>query len=104
MKWGASDYIVKPFDLDKLNASIRTALETKPAAKEPSAEMNAIARGVEAKLDPFSAFSKMVTQRTADIARQLGVAEKEIQKWATAKATLDSERNRIIKSSPDEPE
>ena len=104
MKWGASDYIVKPFDLDKLNASIRTALETKPSTKEPSAEMDAIARGVEAKLDPFSAFSKEVTQRTVDIARQLGVAEKEIQKWAAAKATLDSERNRIIKPSPDESE
>ncbi len=99
MKWGASDYIVKPFDLDRVETSIRTALKPKPATDKSSAEMNAIARGVEGKLDPLSAYSKLVTQRTIDIARQLGIAEKEIQSWATAKAKLDSKRNRIIKSS-----
>ena len=101
MKLGTSDYIVKPFDLDKIHASIRSALETEPASK-PSTQMDAIATGVETKLDPFSAYSKVVTQRTIDIARQLGIAEAEIQKWATAKAKLDAERARVIKSEQEE--
>ncbi len=33
IKLGASDYIVKPFGLNKIDTSIRTALETKRAAK-----------------------------------------------------------------------
>ncbi len=103
MKWGATDYIVKPFDLERIDASVRTALETKPTAPKPS-EMDAIARGVEAKLDPFAAFSKVVTERTVEIARQLGVAEKEIQKWVAIKAKLDSERDRAIKPEPSEPQ
>ena len=98
MKWGASDYIVKPFDLDRVNASIHTALETKPAAKKPPTEMDAIARGVAARFDPLSSYSKVVTQRAIGIAQKLGIPEKEIKKWAAAKAKLDSKRNGIIKS------
>ena len=97
MKLGATDYLVKPFDLDTVNSSIRTALETKQASK-PSTQMDAIAAGVEAKLDPFSAYSKVVTQRTIDIARQLGIAEEEIQRWVAAKAKLDAEKGRVVKS------
>jgi two-component system response regulator AtoC len=85
MKLGASDYIVKPFELDRVDTSIRTALETKQAIKKPPAEMEAIARGVEAKLDPFSAYSKVVTQRTVEVAQHLGIGEEEIQRWAAAK-------------------
>ena len=85
MKLGALDYIVKPFELDRVDASIRNALEAKKTLKNHPPEMDAIARGVEAKLDPFSAYSRVVTQRTADIARQLGIDEEEIQRWATAK-------------------
>jgi len=103
MKHGATDYIVKPFDLERVNASIGTALETKLAAPKPS-EMDAIARGVEAKVDPFSAFSAVVTERTIEIARQLGIAEEKIQRWAAAKAKLDSERKRVIKSDLNKPQ
>ncbi|MBA7618921.1 Regulator of RpoS [subsurface metagenome] len=85
MKLGASDYIVKPFELDRVDTSIRTALETKQAVKKPPAEVEAIARGVEAKLDPFSAYSKVVTQRTVEVAQHLGIGEEEIQRWAAVK-------------------
>ena len=98
IKLGASDYIVKPFDLDRVDTSIRTALETKPATDKASAQIDAIAHGVEAKFDPLSSYSKLVTQRTIDIARQLGMTEKEIQKWTAAKAKLDAEKDRIAKS------
>ncbi len=88
MKLGASDYIAKPFDLDRVATSIRTALETRPAASKVSEEIDAIARGVEAKLDPLSNYSKLVTERTISIAQQLGIDEKEIQRWAAAKTLL----------------
>ena len=99
IKLGALDYIVKPFDIDRIDSSIRAALETKQAAKNTPSEMDAIARGVEARLDPFSSYSKMVTQRTTDIARQLGIPEEEIQTWATSKAKVDSERDRVLESA-----
>jgi len=101
MKLGASDYIVKPFDLDRVNTCVRTVLETRPAADKPSARMDAIARGVAARLDPLSSYAKLVTEGTVDIARRLGMAEEEIQRWAAAKAELDTRRNRLVKSSLD---
>ncbi len=103
MKLGASDYIVKPFDLDRVDSSMRTALETRLAVSKPSTRMDAIALGVEAKLDPLSNYSKLITERTIDVARQLGMAEEEIEKWVAEKARLDSERRRVVKSSPDKP-
>ncbi len=99
MKLGAADYIVKPFDLAKVDASVRTALETKQVTSKSSTQMEAIARGAEATLDPLSGYAKLVTEKTVNVARQLGIAEKEIQEWAAAKAKLDSERNRVIKST-----
>lgn len=102
IKLGASDYIVKPFDLGRIDTSIRAALEAKPASDKSSAEMDAIARGVEAKVDP--GYLKLVTQRTIDIARKLGIADKEIQRWATEKAQPDSKREKIIKPPLDKPQ
>ncbi len=101
IKLGASDYIVKPFEIDRVDTSIRTALETKSADDKTSMQMDAIARGVEAKFDPLSSYSKVVTQRTADIARQLGIVEEEIQRWQATKERLDSQKDRAIKSSLD---
>ncbi len=101
MKLGASDYIVKPFELDRIDTCIRAALETKPATDKSSAEMDAIARGVEAKVDP--GYLKLATQRTIGIARKLGVAEKEIQRWAAEKVKLDSKREKRIKPSLGKP-
>lgn len=101
MKLGASDYLVKPFDLDRVDTSIRTALDTKQATSKSSTEIDAIAFGVEARLDLFLGYSKIAAQETIDIARQLGIADEEIQEWTAAKAMLGSERNKIIKSSLD---
>ena len=70
--------------------------EQASSANEPSLAMDAIAIGVEAKLDPFSAYSKIVTQRTIQIAQWLGIAKEEIQQWARARAKLDSQRNKVI--------
>ena len=98
MKLGASDYIVKPFDIDAVDSSVRAALETRRPAAKPVSEMDAIASGVEVLLDPFLGYSKMVTQRTVDIARRLGINEEEIQRWAAEKASLDSARTKVTTS------
>ena len=100
MKLGASDYIIKPFDLDRVTTSIRTALDTKQVGGKPSAELDAIARGVEARLDPFFGYSKVVNQRTTEIARKLGIAEGEIKQWAAAKAMLDLKRDKMVNFQP----
>ena len=99
MKLGALDYITKPFELDRICASVNTALETNPVTNTLTTEIEAIASGVEARLDPFSSYSKMVTQDTIEIARQLGIVEEEIQRWAAAKAKLISGRDSAIKSA-----
>ena len=123
MQLGASDYIVKPFDLDRVNTSIRTVLDTKTCLHETGAyqtplcvsseqeddedmdksfnQMNAIAYGVEAKYDLLTGHPEIVTQATMDIALRLGIPEKAIQRWAAARARLGSEGNRVIKSALD---
>ena len=62
----------------------------------PFHEMNAIARGVEAKLDLLTGRSEIVTQGTIDIGRELGIPDEEIQKWASLRLTHDYERNGVI--------
>ena len=103
MKLGASEYIVKPFDLDRVADSIGTALEAKRADSKSTSPIDAIALGVEVKLDPLSNYSKLVTERTIDVAWQLGIAEEEIEKWAAERARLDSsKRERVINSALNE--
>lgn len=121
MKLGASDYIVKPFDLDRVNTSIRRVLDNKTCLQERTAwqtplcvgseegddedmdesfnQMNAIAHGVEAKYDSLTGHLEIVTQATMDIALRLGIPEKGIQRWGTARARLGSEKNKVIKST-----
>lgn len=96
MRLGASDYLVKPFDLEKVYTSVQTALGLKQAAKKSSVWMDAIARSVEARLDPFLAYSRTVAEGTIDIARKLGIAEEEIQSWAVNRARIDSEKEKVV--------
>lgn len=119
MKLGASDYIVKPFTIDKLSASIGTVLESSKRYSSVSGTIqltgiitngaktanrslnaiNAIAYGVDAQVDYFDFHSKIVTEKTIDFARRLCLPAKEIEKWAVARNELYSERNRYIKSA-----
>jgi len=107
MKLGASDYIVKPFDPDIVSTSIRRLLEYKecssesrdePNTRDLSSRMNAIAYGVEAKLNLLSGYSHGVTQGTIDVAQHLGIAEEEIQEWVRAREMQNSERRQTIQS------
>jgi DNA-binding response OmpR family regulator len=114
IKLGASDYIVKPFGIDRLCTSIHKALvdsthsvgekECQPptrlggkeAEEESTHRIDVIAFGVEANLDSLDGHSSTVTERTIDLARELGIDEAEIQRWADMRAKLDYEKKKRI--------
>jgi DNA-binding response OmpR family regulator len=116
MQLGASDYVVKPFTIKQLIASILLALnnkkirdsaasvaqggpdEIKDTASKPNHKINAIAFGVDAQVDYFDFHSQIVTERTIEIAKQLGLPEKDIDKWEESRKTIFSKRDRYIKS------
>jgi len=62
--------------------------------------MDAIAYGVEAQFEENSGHSGRVTEATVDIARELGIPEAEIEKWAAsrlARLVRDTEKLNVIK-------
>ncbi len=63
--------------------------------------MEAIASGVQARVEESTGYSKKVIEETINIARALGVADSEIERWATHRLrqiARDTERLREIKS------
>jgi len=64
-------------------------------------KMEAIAYGVQARFEESTGYSKKVTDETVNVARTLGVADSEIERWAThrlSRLARDTERLREIKS------
>jgi hypothetical protein len=61
-------------------------------------DINAIACGVAAWFEENSGYSENVTGVTAEIARKLGVPEKDIKKWAARRTTLNTGRVKPIRS------
>ena len=64
-------------------------------------KMEAIACGVQARFEESTGYSKKVTNETINIAKALGVADSEIERWAThrlSRIARDTERLREIKS------
>jgi len=64
-------------------------------------KMEAIACGVQARFEESTGYSKKVTDETINVARTLGVADSEIERWAThrlSRLAHDTERLREIKS------
>lgn len=98
MRYGATDYVVKPFDLDRVNQSIQASLMVAEAS-DSQESMESIARGVESQVDPFHAFSSVITERTVNVARALGIAEAAIQRWLKSKVQSNPKKRRNIKSS-----
>jgi len=99
MKWGASDYIVKPFDIDRVIASVGTALTVRRTGDKSSREMDTVAGVIEAKLGLLAGDLESITERAADVARELGVPEKEVRKWKASRITVDRSRDRAVRSS-----
>lgn len=104
MRIGATDFIIKPFELDRINRSVAAALQTDPTSNNnPSAEektsdsaeqqtdwiryLDDIACGVETKLDSQTdcLMIKTVIERTESIARNLGIPEYQVEDWVSQK-------------------
>jgi putative two-component system response regulator len=112
MKLGALDYIVKPFNLDMLNSSINVAIEKNKrlvmkanSNKEPDIsyeekelqEIDAIANGIEVKLNLTDKRSTTVTLKTIEIAREIGIPEERIIQWVAKRAETNSENLKLLK-------
>jgi hypothetical protein len=62
-------------------------------------ELDAIALGVKIKFDPLFAYQKIITQRTIEVARQIGVSESAIQRWKAKKRKQDEKVMEVINRS-----
>jgi len=63
-------------------------------------KMEAIAFGVQGWFEENTGYSRRVHETTVDIARQLGIPEDEIERWAAARLTRltrDTEKLNVIK-------
>jgi FixJ family two-component response regulator len=116
MKMGASDYVVKPFTIERLTASISAVLRNRKRPNSVSIQfekventnrgrnavgqslktINAIAIGVDAQVDYFDFHSKIVTEKTVDLARRLSLPAKEIEKWKVTRNKQYTERREYI--------
>ncbi len=96
MKRGAVDYILKPFSIDEVRARVGKALRDKclrgdkyggPAGLgkhepgSPQAQMDAIARGMDAQVARYDFHTRIVTEQTAQAAKQMGLSERDIKAW-----------------------
>jgi DNA-binding response OmpR family regulator len=112
MKLGALDYIVKPFNLNMLNTRINAALEknmksgsnvnsqatTYSDYKEKELqEIDAIASGIEIKLDLTDKRSTKVTLKTIDIAREIGIPDERIIQWVLKRAEVNRKNLALLK-------
>jgi hypothetical protein len=61
-------------------------------------DINAIACGVAAWFEENAGYSQSVTGMTVEIARKLGVPEKDIKKWTVRRMSLDAGRVKPIRS------
>jgi CheY-like chemotaxis protein len=117
LKLGASDYVIKPFNVDKIEKSIRIALETGEGgmpesdagplrnakqhnrATEEFPEIDAIARGVEARYNNYISWPGIVTKEAASIAISLGIPEERVREWVEMRTRLCSQGRETMKSS-----
>ena len=79
----------------------RVERQTEKPQPTPYDRMDAIACGVQARFEENTGYSKRVTDATINVARTLGVADVEIERWASHRLTRlahDTERLREIKS------
>jgi len=118
MKMGATDYMVKPFTISQLTASITKALRDRNRYSLISLQtermeylysgeeeinhsikiINALAIGVDTQIDYFDFHSKRVTEQTVNLAHRIHLPEKEIKLWENMRNELISEKRRYMRT------
>lgn len=68
-----------------------------PESRSPNDRMEAIARGVAARFEERTGYSRKITSETVDIARALGVADREIEKWVNRRTELTAREEARLK-------
>jgi DNA-binding response OmpR family regulator len=104
IKLGAFDYLVKPFDLDRLVASVENAVATElenSLASKYANEIDGIALGLEQRFDLVDGRNKFLTKATADVAQSLNIPEQEIRNWVENRLRLDLEKKKQVASALD---
>ena len=106
MKSGALDYILKPFSIEQLRARVAKVLREKALREDvplkaarhedkPNwAQLDAIARGVEVNVDQQDSHSRIVIDKTIEVARRLALPDDDIIEWATAQRELATAKER----------
>lgn len=115
MKMGAWDYIVKPFDLNKLTTSVARTIsnsksqdmdqvrrrksyldnEARKEGEDPLiTELDAICEGVEQRIDHIIGSSRIITERTVQIARRLQIPERKVRQWKEERLKLILDRKK----------
>jgi hypothetical protein len=61
-------------------------------------DMNAIAYGVTAWFEENAGYSENITGMTVEIARRLGVPEKDIEEWVARRSTLNAVRIKPLRT------
>lgn len=89
MKLGAADYIVKPFDSEKVQEAVSKALQSKQQrAQREGTAMEAIERGIAAHHGFSSKYWNTITEETIQAARRLEIPDPEIEKWVIRRNAL----------------
>lgn len=109
MKSGASDYIVKPFTVEDVRNRVGIVLRERAFSGETNEsatgrrrdrpfqrQLDAIAKGVDARVDRYDSHGKVVTERTVEVARQLGLPQREIHEWAASRHECASVKERSL--------
>jgi hypothetical protein len=78
----------------------KSSTSSRNAGQSPNGRMEAIACGVKARLEERTSYDRTVTDETVNIARALGVADREINTWVNQRIkqlAQDEDRLRSIK-------
>jgi adenylosuccinate lyase len=79
---------------------LKSPIYTKSTREPPNGRMEAIACGVQVRLEERTGYSRRVTDETVSIARALGLGDREISSWVNQRLrqlALNEARLRGIK-------
>ena len=115
MKIGAVDYIIKPFKLEEVNDSIKRVLERfafkenmrvcysdsaiiKESEPDWTVYLDCIARSVQIRLESETRQAMTVIERTAAIAFEMDIPEKDIARWVEDRQRKNAEEVEFMSS------